>query len=333
MAVLLTQLFTEGKPRNALITCVLVSVFPQAYLGTAGYIATCTNYLYPLAGLLFLACQVRDMWTGGKTGVLCYLLALPVMAYVLNQDQAACILLGGLLLTFCGALCRKEKRILLQLGVYFLMAAVGYGIMFMIPGHLNRMADPTEMNLYLPEYANWSVGEKIYRGYSSTIAQVFIQDKGVCVLFFYLLFILCQEKQSLLPKVLSALPLCGFFLFSQQNDEQFVSYNCGMPDLRPLSTWGGVTGLLFCTGCLVIMVYLICRCVSPLNRWLLLGVLTLGAGSRLMMGFSATIYASQQRTFTYLLFSLLMGCLILLREMKNSQQAGEAAILMAFLLK
>ena len=61
----------------------------------------------------------------------------------------------------------------------------------------------------------------------------------------------------------------------------------------------------------------------------------LGAGSRLMMGLSATIYASQQRTFTYLLFSLLAISLLLVQEMKTkkSQIIGTVGILLALLLQ
>ena len=332
LAVLLTRLFAEGRPLNALISCLIAAVFPLGYLSSAGYIASSANYLYPLVGILLLACQVKDLWTGRPVHLLRHLLGIPVMAYVLNQDQAACILVGGLLLVLCGALlCRKEKNICLWLGGYFLVAAVGYGLMFIMPGHLNRMADPTEMNLYLPEFARWSLGKKLYRGYSSTVAQVFLQDARVCVLFFFLLFLLCQQH-SRLCRVLSALPLCGFLGLKLVGKDRFLVYYHYMPDLKPLSSLGGVAGLLFCTGCLAIMVYCICRCVSGQNRWLLLGMLVLGAGSRLMMGFSATIYASSVRTFTYLFFSLLMGCMILLREMKETRYAGMAGVMLALLL-
>lgn len=336
-AVLLCRIFTKNRPRDGLITCALVAVFPLRYLGTAGYIATCCNYLYPFTGILLVALQMKDLFAGKTIGAARHLLLVPVMAYTLNQDQAACILTGGLfLLTLSCAFFRPHnKKLLCYVGAYFLVSAIGYGLMFIMPGHLNRMADPLEMNIYLPEFAQWSLPYKLYRGYTSTLAQVFLNDPAVCLLFFFLLGILCQEKGTIFQKILSFLPLIGMLAVQFVGAERFLRFKSEMPDLRSLSALSGLAGLLFGSGCILIMVYLICRCVRGQNKFLLLGILILGAGSRLMMGLSATLYASQQRTFTYLLFSLLAGSLLLVQEIKTqkSQICGTVGILLALLLQ
>ena len=335
VALLIVRIFTENRPRDVLITCALVAIFPLSYLGTAGYIATCCNYLYPFTGILLVALQMKDLFAGKTIGAVRHLLLAPVMAYTLNQDQAACILTGGLfLLTLSCAFFRPHnKKLLCYVGAYFLVSAIGYGLMFIMPGHLSRMASTLEMELYLPEYATWSIGQKLYRGYSSTVAQVFFNDTSVCLLFFFLLGILCQEKGTLTHKLLSFLPPVGMLVVELVGAKTFLRFQSEMPDLRPLSTLNGLVGLLFASGSLVIMVYLLCRCVRGYPKFLMLGILLLGAGSRLMMGFSATIYASQQRTFTYFLFSLLICSLMLLKEMqtKKSQVFGYVGILLTFL--
>lgn len=334
-AALLCRIFTKNRPRDALITCALVAVFPLSYLGTAGYIATCCNYLYPLVGILIIGLQMKDLLQGKSIGIFRHLLALPVMAYVLNQDQAACILTGGLLLLLLYSACLRPtpKKTLYRVAAYFTVSVVGYTLIFLMPGHLNRMADPLEMNIYLPEFAQWSLPYKLYRGYTATLAQVFMNDPAVSLLFFFLLGILCQEKGTIFEKILSFLPPVGMLAVQIVGAERFLRFKSEMPDLRSLSAFSGLAGLLFGSGCVLIMVYLICRCVRGQNKFLLLGILILGAGSRLMMGFSATLYASQQRTFTYLLFSLLAGSLLLLQEMKTkkSQVFGYVGILLTFL--
>ena len=211
IVMLLVHLFTDKRPQAVLMTCALVMVFPLWYLGTAGYIATCTNYLYPLAGLLLIACQLKEVCSGKKVPLYRHFLLLPVMAYLLNQDQAACVLVGGLLLLWLYVVFvdPKNKEIARCVAVYFFAALVGYIVLFLLPGHLNRMSSTTELELYLPEHANWSIGKKIYRGFTSTVAHVFFDDTTISVLFFFLLFLVCQEKGRLWCRVISVLPLCG----------------------------------------------------------------------------------------------------------------------------
>ncbi len=343
VALMLTHLFTDKTPQAALLTCGLVMVFPLWYLGTAGYIATSTNYLYPLAGLLLIACQMKVFCTGQKVPLYRHFLLLPVMAYLLNQDQAACILVGGLLLLllYVSFLSPKSKQIIGCVATYFFVALAGYIVMFLLPGHLNRMSDPTEMELYLPEFATWSIPKKIYRGFTSTFAHIFFDDTTIPVLFFFMLFLLAQEKGNLWCRIISTLPLCGFLLVHLLGKDRFVHFNYFyhiLAELKPLSSLGGLAGLIFSCFCLFSAIFTICKVCSANTRWLLLSLLILGGGSRIVMGFSATIYASAQRTFTYLMFALIAGCLALLQELKDNRAnaiyyAGAAGIVMALLQK
>ena len=337
VAILLTQLFTKKTTGDVLTVCALLAVFPLEYLGTAGYIATCANYLYPLLGLLLIAWQLQHLLQQ-KTHWAWQLFSLPVMAYVLNQDQAACILVGGLLLTLAVCLLqRRSKQTTAWIAGYFLVALAGYIVMFCLPGHLNRMTDTLEMELYLPEYANWSLWKKLYRGYTSTVANVFFHHNSITVLLYFLVFLLCLKRGPLLGRILSALPLGGFLLLKLLDRDALLHFKNDMPELHSLSAPAGLASFAFCALCLSCLVISLCICVRRENRFAMLGLLLLGAGSRLLMGMSPTLYASSYRTFTYLLFSLIACCLILLREMKetaseNTYCAAVAGILLALLL-
>ena len=46
-------------------------------------------------------------------------------------------------------------------------------------------------------------------------------------------------------------------------------------------------------------------------------LLVLAAGTREMMGFTATIYASSYRTFTFFLYAVIICCLIILNELEE----------------
>lgn len=337
VALLLAQLFTQNTAADVLTVCALVSVFPLAYLGTAGYIATCANYLYPLCGLLFIAWQLKRLLQN-KAHWAWQLLSLPVMAYVLNQDQAACILVGGLLLALIASLLQhRSKQATGWIAGYFLVALAGYIVLFCLPGHINRMTDTLEMELYLPEYANWSLWKKLYHGYTSTVANVFFHYNTVTILLYSLLFLLSQKQGNLLSRIVSALPLGGFLCLKLLREEMLVDFSANIPELYAISSLAGLSGFAFCAFCLVCLVISLWGCVQQENRYLLLGLLILGGGSRLLMGMSPTLYASSYRTFTYLLFSLIACCLVLLREMKevslkSTYPAAVAGILLALLL-
>ena len=337
VALLLVKLFTQNTPADVLAVCALVATFPLSYLGTAGYIATCANYLYPLLGLLFVAWQLQHLLRN-NTHPARQFFSLPAMAYTLNQDQAACILVGGLFLTLCACLLQhKSKRVTGWITGYFLVALVGYITLFCLPGHLNRMTDTLEMELYLPEFAQWSLPKKLYHGYTSTVANVFFRYKTLTVLVYILTFLLCQRRGTALCRGLSTLPLTGFLCLKLVDTNVFLDFSHKLPELHKLSTPEGLLGFAFCGMSLACLVITLWKTVGQKNRLLLLGLLVLGGGSRLLMGMSATLYASSYRTFTYLLFSLIACCLVLLQEMQEDESlythtAGMAAIAVALLV-
>lgn len=341
IAVLLAHLFTDKTPQAVLLTCGLVMAFPLWYLCSAGYIASSTNYLYPLAGILLIACSLKAVCSGQEVPLYRHLLRLPVMAYLLNQDQAACILVGGLLLLwlYVAFIDPKNKVIIRCVATYFFVALAGYIVLFLLPGHLNRMSDTTEMELYLPEYANWNVAKKLYRGFTSTAAVIFFDNTSLYVLFFFLLFLVSQEKGGLWCRIISTLPLFGFLLVHMLGKERFVHYNYifyVLPELNPLTSLSGLIGLGFPCVCLFSAVFTICKTCVPDSRRLLLSLLILGGGSRIAMGFSPTLYASAQRTFTYLAFAIIACCLVLVQELKANRSnalyyAGAAGIAITLL--
>lgn len=339
-AAMLVRLFATDSVSDVAAACALVLLFPFYYLGTAGWISTCANYLYPFAGLLFIALQMKSICYRNCRKTLRLLLMVPVMAYVLNQDQAAMILVGGLFLflLYVWKIRPHSKAVVVTVAGCFLVALVGYVVMFCLPGHLNRIHDPLEMELYLPDYANWSIWKKLYRGYTSTVANMFFYDAEVLVLFTFLLFLCTYQQASLLQKCIAAFPLAGFAGIYLLGKNAFMHTPYGMPELYSLSTLAGVAGVLLTGLSLLCIVSTICTGIRSRNKWFLLGLLILGAGSRLMMCFSATLYASSYRTYTYLVFALIAGCILLLKEYAEAKrcdlrQTSVCCILLVLLLK
>lgn len=327
IAVLIVRNFTEGTWQDTLTVCLLLWLFPFWYLSTAGWIATTANYLYPVLCLLTVIDLLRGMRSGKRIRVWEYLLGGLAIVYAANQDQAAAILIGGLLLYLCYAVFTKaDKKSIFRIAAVLLFSLASYLILFFLPGHINRMSDTAEMERWLPEYANWSLLTKLYHGYTSTVACLFFHDVKLFDLFCLLLFLLSVSTPGVIPKIAGGVPLGAILVIHLMGKDKFViypSYAGGMPELLPLSCgWKAAVVLLLTLLVIGCGVFTICKCVKDRSKkWLLLLLLVLSAGSREMMCLSATLYASHARTFTYLVYGLLLCDLIILNELRQRRQS------------
>lgn len=342
IAALIVCIFTDNTPRDVAAVCLLMLLFPYGqYLGTAGYICVSTNYIYTTLCLLLLMLPLKRLARGQQLQLWWYPAALPLMAYAANQEQGSACLVGLFAVFFLWLLVSKAPRkqwlaALVLLG----MAVCCFAFMFFLPGRQARMERPTEMELYLPEFAHWSFAKKVYRGYSSTVAHILFGGVDILAVFCLLLLITAVSRGNKWDIAIAAIP-AGILTLIHLIGSDWLVYKVyvHMTDLHSLSSgFPGILALgvsLLMLGCIVVSVWRAAE--SAANRGIMLGALLIGGGSRLMMGFSATIYASAERTFTYLVFCLTLCCVILLGQLRKHDdrtcwKAGMAAVVMSLLL-
>lgn len=245
--------------------------------------------------------------------------------YVTNHDQTAMILLGGLLLYLLYCIYKKNKKSIIASTLKLLVFSVAcYVVMFLIPGHLYRMHDASEMEFWFPQYASWSFSKKLYHGFSTTVANLFFSDVKIFILFALIIFLLGVSQKTWLKTIIASIPLTLIVSSRLVGTDKFVvyyEYSCGMPDLLPLTVT--VMPFLISIVAVVSIFYTVYSCVDEeKNKWTILLFLFLAAGSREMMGLSATIYASSFRTFTAFLYLIMMACLVLLGELNRNSNCA-----------
>lgn len=325
IAMLISWLFTANTYKHVLSVCMLMLLFPFDYLGTAGYVCVTTNYVYTVLGILLILVPIKFVFKDRKIPIWGHLVSILSILYVTNHDQTAMVLIGGLFLYLIYIKVEKnDKKIMRIISAYLVMSICSYGFMFFMPGHINRMSSTAEMEVFLPEYADWTFLKKIYHGYTATVAHVMYNDVKLFCVFCVLLFLITLHKKSIRPKCIGALPMLAMVLVNVVGKDKFIHYNYQLPDLLVLSksVWN-IVPLLLSIIILICIVYTVCVTVkSRQNKLLLLLLLLLAAGSREMMGFSATLYASSYRTFTFFLYAIILCCLILLDEMSESVKDG-----------
>ena len=322
LAVIIVKTFTNNTLTDVITVCVLIVMFPIRYLSSAGWVATATNYLYTVLGLLVIVYHIKQISDGKKPSILMYIAVICSVLYTTNHDQTAMVLIGGLLLFVVYLFIGKEnKKLLVHVSILFLFSVVSYVFMFCLPGHIYRMTDTTEMQYWFPQYSEWSFIKKVYEGYSTTVANLFFGDVKLFSVFCLLLSLLALSNKHFINKLIGIIPCCVIFLGNIIGHHKFIvyeSYSGSMPDLINPAT--NCVPLLLTFVSLFSIFWTVFSCVTEKkNKYLLLMLLLLAAGSREMMGFSATIFASSFRTFTVFLYAMIICILVLLRELKEKK--------------
>lgn len=324
-AMLMTHIFTKNKWYHVLVVCMLILVFPFDYMMSAGWIATTANYLYPFVGALVLVRMIKYVLEDQKIPVSMYIAVALSIIYTTNQDQTAVALLAGLVIYLVYLrITKAEQRLQKTTLGLFLSSLAMYIAYFLLPGHLGRMSSDStdEMDLWFPEYVDWTFGDKVFHGYTSTVANLFYNDVLVFTLFAGLLLIISLRQKNPLKIVVGCVPFLGVALSHYMDRGQFIYYferSIGMPELMPI----GVFSFPFILSIIMIICIFaaVWMNVNKLeNKLLITLLLILGAGTREMMGFTATIYASSYRTFTFFLYAIIICCIILFNEMEEDEK-------------
>ena len=307
-----------------LIAGFILLCYPYRYLSSAGYIFTSTNYIYPafciLACVNFLVHSPID-----RKGRFSSLLAsLVCAAYAGSQEQSACVLFGLLLGIVLLKLYRKESFSKAILIAEFAACAAVFIIVMTSPEHIARSAETTG-RFCVPNFDNWSFSTKLLKGYTTTAAVTLFCPCYLYYIFVFLLLLCGLRKKSPIQKLLSALPGLESLIIYTIGSEWFVEYpdyGYGMPDIKSYYLENETFLFLVLSLCIVISVILaIFASQDSLEKSVILLFLAAVAfSSRIIMGFSATLFGSSFRTFSFLLFLLIAADLFLVRELYDDKK-------------
>lgn len=296
-----------------------ILLYPFHDVGSAGWVTTTINYLWPIWGILLVGVLVKKVLCQEK--ILWYEIAAGVIGCILasSHEQAAVVLFIILLLAGIW-LVRKHC---LKVPVYYLMLLINMASLIFIltcPGNGNRNAVGT---VDMPEFANYTLFDKAYLGLLS-IERVFIANVDivffmVVLLLAVLVYIKTSDYKKTLISSLPVLILLGQSViktaYPELNGLFVVPEQVTVWSYGELSAW-------------IPMVYLAVTVASILAAlfWLLenmqeyiSAVLLLGCGfaAGLVIGFTATIYVSGDRVYITLYFILLFISVYCIRKMEK----------------
>ena len=324
----------KEKLQAQCIFFLLIWSVPLASIRSAGWIATTTNYLWPLSLGTVALRPLKHFAKGQKCKSWEYILCPLCALYAANMEQTGAILLGVYLVFGVYLLMKKRKLS----PFYFLMLLLVIFSVYAIlksPGNIKR--NNREMEHYFPEFQYLAPYEKLVMGFiMSTQYYVAAGDGKVNFIFAILAGVLLwetagrwQRKSTCFIRLLTALlPFVFYWCFGPTghyllrqgylkrglNILLMFGENRYLPGLGQCTVWMvamQVIGYLILLAC----VFLTVCFLHGKSEETLLQLLILGAGftSRVIIGFSPTVYASGART------ALFASAAFLIVAMRNIQ--------------
>lgn len=357
-------------------------LLPVGILYPAGWIATSTNYLWPLtAGMVSLVPLVRSLrgdtaqvdTSNKQLRILKKIASLLMLVVAANQEQIAAVLFGVYLCHLIGWYVVRHREMAQEMNaieyekkpqVYpflpklvILLASLAFIVL--CPGNTSRNIQ--EMSSWFPEYPNYSMGERLLMGMLDTVAYfgagrakqiILIVFVGILILVLHYKYFRWSKVRDVEPfkalmrwgfsaifgeAVLLALVLLGFpvrhmieegrlyhpsFYYDLMANRYLPQHDQCLYQNWQIALELGLYGLAF----LAILGLLWAVADSAKEAVCMIVLTVLAMGSKAMLGFSPTVYASGYRTaFVGSVILLVLG-LHLLQKLPKKLRLGIYAV-------
>lgn len=331
-SVLLSIYLPQSKNEfvKNVILCFLL-LFPSMVMVDAGFIATTLNYLWTVTlGLLCLLPTYKKI-TERKSSFIEMILFIPCLLYATNMQQMAVVLvvLFGIVNVYLGLKRDFSPYIFFQFLIS--VACSVYSYLINTIGDNPRML--RETTRYFPEFSDLSFFEKLELGFSSTFYCLTMEHRIVWFGFFSFLCVLLyqtyKKSRSFLNRFIACfsvvLAVFGFIqaFFSEEEMplKSFIpgclqNYGLGKAVYSPdIITDAVFVLIVFC------ILYLLHILINNKRIYVISCTLFfLGLGSRMLMGFSPTVWASGYRTFYIMFISFIVVSFLVINENQKTDK-------------
>ena len=310
-----SKLFAGDSSKECnLVIASIIMLFPWHYLNSAGWIATLTTYLSPTAFGFFSLIPIKKYLCGQKLkwweGVV-YSLAL---IYGANLEQMMVVILGSYTAAVVYFAVIKKKYV--YLWIQLILSFASCLMTILSPGNFIRKKDEI-----INWYKSWDMLNKIDKvdlGYSTTMQWLLFGSHifmiAICCLF---TFIIWKKYKRLSFLSIAGVPTLLVILLGPLRSITVTMY----PNIKDLTDSIEKNGLVTVANrgnlsafskymIWAAMIILLCMVVVLLQdsiRMLIVSFVLIctGGASRVVMGFSPTIYASGPRTFAVMVFCIM----------------------------
>lgn len=287
-------------------------------LSETGWYATTLNYLWPMAMFFYSMTLFRDIVNNDKVLMKKKVCGLLAIIFASNQEQVAALMFGYFVLSMVVYMWKYKKVSgeLLGLGV-----AICLMLVFHVTGPGNVQRSISEINSWYPSYNSFSFGDKVFLGILSTISGIMCRNGAIIFLCTLLmaLTVCWGSKCGVINKIIVFIP--SLIIIFRLISDKLLSIQIYTRVYGSIQLFGNTVqkaDLYSVNALITIIMGVLYFGVYAYSIWLLFGkrvifsyiVLASILCSRIMMGFSPTVFASGDRTFLF----VYIGMIFLLLE-------------------
>lgn len=321
--------------RNLIVSYALFFMLPFKMFYETGWMATTMNYLWVLfmAELAMLPSLMTLIGKKNKTPKSLSVIALLALIYAANQEQMVVMLVLANLSIITLFIYKHQsfRRELVQL----VIACVSMLIIVLAPGNAVRKVKEVH---WLPLFPTLSPFKKIELGFSSTLGHFFFNFDMLALVLLVLLVLIYVKQKKVTSCMVIGVPIILMVALTLKDSAIGKIY----PGLQKISTSVTPYGtniifndfqswvpdlILLMISAIVILGILWSS--KKQSRWIITVILVLGVLSRIMMGFSPTIWASGERTFLFLYEAIICACLYLYNQLEEKNTKKVTGILLS----
>lgn len=304
--------------KSIIFVCASV-IFPTMIMVDAGFVATTVNYLWAVTfGILNLLPLINSC-CGRKSNPILLILLVPILIYSTNMQQMCAVLLAVFLFANIYFLFRKTFKPYIILQFLITLSGTLYSLSLNFTGDNSRFT--RESGRYFPDFDKLNFFEKTELGFSSTFYCMTMETRfafaGFIVFALFLAFMCFKKKKSTLIKTLSCIPVVYSLIFGTAS---LFTENSIAGDLKHFRmtkafySFEPVVDIIFII-ILIILMFCIWSLIEDTEQKLFAeSAFLLGLGSRMLMGFSPTVWASGYRTFCIMFISFIYVALVIAKS-------------------
>lgn len=330
IAQALSMFFNRDKDRLvAWFISIGMAMLPIGIFNSAGWIATTLNYVWPLSLGLFAMLPIRNRLYGIKTPRYLYPIAVLCLVYATNQEQM-CAVIFAVFGLFSVYFWFKEKRVDLFTIMGTLLSVCGFVFILTCPGNTARSA--AEIAAVFPQFSSFSLFSKLEMGFVHAVFEFSLCPNFFFLVFSFVLFsvVLLREKRlslklfPLIPLISSTVIIVFFVLFIKISKAYYLAV------YQPEALMGNNTWWIFIVFSavlgLTVLISLFLAFKDKIKAAFSLFIILLGLATAWVMGFSPTVWVSENRTRAFMYIAFISVGALLVGEINKYRKSAESEI-------
>lgn len=330
----------ENKSRLNMILAFLILSYPVAFIASAGWKATTINYMWPLAFTFYAMIPIKKYYEEAKFKWYEYPLYTLALIFACNMEQTCAILFGTYLL-FMILLIIKDKKANPYMIVQFILTHLSLIFILKCPG--NAIRTNAEIASTFRDYECLSLIEKLTVGFTSSIGDIIKWSQlPACILSVLIavtVYTLYKEKLYRFIAIVPAVLITYFTIFGTILENIFrYSIDFSIIFMTPelTLTTANINNVSSMLPIMISLIYYLFTILSilvifkNLKNGIPALVYTVGLLSRIILGFSPTVFISAPRPMIFFDFAMMVVIILIMQNLLKQNDEKTNKVLNVF---